>query len=76
VDANTIDYHATLEDPKTFSRPWTIAFPITGITRPNYEIMELACLEGERDLKALHGRRRRRLTKNSLKVAMIWPITP
>ena len=51
VDANTIDYQATIEDPKTFSRPWTIAFPITRITRPGYEIMELACVEGERDLK-------------------------
>jgi hypothetical protein len=51
VDANTIGYRATIDDPKTFSRPWTIAFPITRITRPNYEIMELACVEGERDLK-------------------------
>jgi hypothetical protein len=51
VDANTIDYRATIEDPKTFSRPWTIAFPITRIVRPGYEIMELACVEGERDLK-------------------------
>jgi hypothetical protein len=51
VDANTIGYRATIEDPKTFSRPWTIAFPITRITRPGYEIMELACVEGERDLK-------------------------
>ncbi len=51
VDANTIGYQATIDDPKTFSRPWTIAFPITRITRPGYEIMELACVEGERDLK-------------------------
>jgi len=51
ADANTINYEATIEDPKTFSRPWTIAFPITRITRPGYEIMELACVEGERDLK-------------------------
>jgi hypothetical protein len=51
VDANTIGYEATIEDPKTFSRPWKIAFPITRILRPGYEIMELACVEGERDLK-------------------------
>jgi len=51
ADADTVDYRATIDDPKTFSRPWTIAFPITRITRPGYEIMELACVEGERDLK-------------------------
>jgi hypothetical protein len=51
ADANTINYQATIDDPKTFSRPWTIAFPITRITRPGYEMMELACVEGERDLK-------------------------
>ena len=51
VDANTIDYRATIEDPKTLSRPWTIAFPITRIVRPGYEIIELAWVEGERDLK-------------------------
>ena len=51
ADANAINYEATIDDSKTFSRPWTIAFPITRITRPGYEIMELACVEGERDLK-------------------------
>jgi hypothetical protein len=51
ADANTINYQATIDDPKTFARPWTIAFAITRITRPGYEIMELACVEGERDLK-------------------------
>jgi len=51
VDANTIDYKATMEDPKTFSRPWTIGFPIKRITRPGYEMLEFSCVEGERDLK-------------------------
>lgn len=51
VDANTIAYQATMDDPKTFSRPWTIAFKIARITRPGYEMMEFSCVEGERDLK-------------------------
>jgi len=51
VDANTIGYEATIEDPKTFSRPWKIAFPISRITRPGYEMMEFSCVEGERDLQ-------------------------
>ncbi len=51
VDANTIGYEATIEDPKTFSRPWKIGFNITRITRPGYEMMEFSCVEGERDLQ-------------------------
>ena len=31
VDANTINYEATLDDPKAFTRPWKIAYPIRRI---------------------------------------------
>jgi len=51
VDANTINYEATISDPKTYTRPWTIAFPINRNTRPGYELMEFACVEGEQDLQ-------------------------
>jgi len=46
VDANTINYEATLDDPKAFTRPWTIAYPIRRIKDAKYELYEEACLEG------------------------------
>ena len=28
LDANTLQYEATIEDPKVFSRPWKISMPL------------------------------------------------
>src|SRR5439155_4752070 len=50
VNENTIDYEATIEDPKVYTQPWKIAYPIARNLTPNYELMEHACWEGERDL--------------------------
>lgn len=50
IDANTISYEARMEDPKVYTRPWTMAFTIRREQTPGYELMELACWEGERDL--------------------------
>jgi hypothetical protein len=41
---NVINYEATLDDPQTYTKPWTIAFPITH--EPGYQIFEYACHEG------------------------------
>jgi len=51
VDANTIRYEALLEDPKVYTRPWTIRFDLGRNADPHYEQMEYACVEGEKDLK-------------------------
>ena len=29
VDAETIDYEATITDPTRFTRPWTVRFPLS-----------------------------------------------
>ena len=51
VDADTINYQATITDPKVYTRPWTIAFAINRNKRAGYELMEFACVEGEQDLQ-------------------------
>jgi len=51
VDANTINYEATLEDPKVFTRPFKIAFSFGRNTEADYQQMEYACVEGEKDLQ-------------------------
>jgi hypothetical protein len=54
VDANTVDYQATVTDPKVFTRPWTFRIPLTKRRMaPGFEIMEHACVEGERGVESL-----------------------
>lgn len=43
LDAKTILYKAVIEDPSTFSRPWTMEFPFVSAPGPVYEY---ACHEG------------------------------
>ena len=43
IDAETLRYEATLDDPKTWTKSWTIAFPLK--RDPNYYLFEYACHE-------------------------------
>jgi hypothetical protein len=43
---NTISYEATLDDPKTFSQPWTIRTTLYRDSDPGARIIEDECLEG------------------------------
>ena len=42
--ANTILYEARIDDPEMYTKPWTVAIPLT--SDPNYRIYEYACHEG------------------------------
>jgi hypothetical protein len=54
VDADTIDYRVTIEDPAMFARPWTAAVPMSknqaerGVTRGR--LYEYACHEGNHSM--------------------------
>jgi hypothetical protein len=41
---DTIQYQVTVNDPKTWTRPWAVAFPLR--RDPGYKIFEYACHEG------------------------------
>jgi hypothetical protein len=51
IDSETFRYEATIEDPKVYTRPWKISFDVGRNNEPEYEQMEYACVEGERDLQ-------------------------
>jgi hypothetical protein len=43
IDATTLDYQFTVDDPGVFSRPWTVSLPMTA---SDGRIYEYACHEG------------------------------
>jgi hypothetical protein len=43
VDADTIDYRFTIDDPTVYARPWTAALPLA---RTDGRLYEYACHEG------------------------------
>ena len=49
-DANHIDYSATIEDPNTFSRPWTITMPLYRRVERNAQVLEYKCVEFSEEL--------------------------
>ncbi len=44
LDGNHIWYEATLEDPKTFSKPWTIEMPLYRLIDSNVQLLEHKCV--------------------------------
>ena len=43
LDANTIEYSATLEDPNVFSRPWTLSVILHRHREKNFQLIENYC---------------------------------
>lgn len=51
VDATTIRYEATIDDPTVFTKPWKIAFPFKR-GAPGYRLFEYACHEGNQYMRS------------------------
>jgi hypothetical protein len=45
VDATHLTYEATIEDPKTFTRPWKISMPLYKRLEKNLELLDYECAE-------------------------------
>lgn len=57
VSADTIQYQATIDDPKTFSRPWKISMPLYRHLEKNLQLMEFKCVEMTEELLYGHLRK-------------------
>jgi hypothetical protein len=59
VDAKTMNYRVTVTDPRALTRPFTMGFTLKRRNVPGdgFQIMETACVEGERALEAIVGKK-------------------
>jgi hypothetical protein len=53
----TLNYEATIEDPKVFTRPWKISMPLYRHIEPNAQLAEFRCVEFVEDLIYGHLRK-------------------
>jgi hypothetical protein len=56
--ADTLNYEATIEDPKVFSRPWKIGMPLYRRVEANARLLEFRCVEFAEELMLGHLRKK------------------
>jgi hypothetical protein len=54
TDADHLTYEATIEDPKTFTRPWKISMPLYRRVEKNAQLLEYICVEFAEELMYGH----------------------
>ncbi len=57
LDANTLQYQATIDDPKVYSRAWTMSMPLYRRREANAQLMEYKCVEFAEELMYGHLRK-------------------
>ena len=56
-DQDHLNYEATIEDPKVFTRPWKMSMPLYRIVEKNAQILEFKCVEFAEDVIYGHLRK-------------------
>jgi hypothetical protein len=59
--ADILNYEATIEDPKVFSRPWKISMPLYRRVEKDARLLEYKCVEFTEEL--LYGSLRKKASK-------------
>ena len=62
TDADHINYEATIEDNKVFSRPWKISMPLYKRVEKNAQMLEFKCVEFSEEMLYGHLRKTLQLT--------------
>ena len=57
IDAHVMNYEATIEDPKVFTRPWKISMPLYRHVAKNAQLIEFKCVEFVEELMYGHLRK-------------------
>ncbi len=55
---NILNYEATIEDPKVFSKPWKISMPLYRHMEKNAQLLEFKCVEFVEEL--MYGKYRKK----------------
>jgi hypothetical protein len=58
IDANHLQYEATIEDPKVFTRPWKMSMPLYRRVDKNMQLLEYKCVEFVEELMYGHLRKK------------------
>jgi hypothetical protein len=58
IDANTLQYEATIEDPNVFSKPWKITMPLYRRREPDMQLLEYKCVPFAEELMYGHLRKK------------------
>ncbi len=58
IDSDHLDYEATIEDPKVFTKPWKIRMPLYRVTDQHAQLVEFKCVEFVEEL--LYGKYRKK----------------
>jgi hypothetical protein len=74
ISPDAIRYEVTIEDPKVFTRPWTIAMPLYRRLEPNAAVLDYPCIEFSEEFMYGHLRKEQ-LVKHWEGETMIVDIT-